>query len=164
MNAILIVGHSDTEKVYQQHHIPCKIETTLYARRKKYGSGDVTLLTNPGSICLRHSQFPQCNHQPVLILFFRWNSDISVNLCDCQHFLLSTIVNRMPSMFRRGLIWRLTLATECISWFRPFVDRKLGCDGIITRSAAAQPQMGKKIDPSISRRVHCPNLISHIAI
>lgn len=28
---------------------------------------------------------------------------------------LSTIVNRMPSMFRRGLIWRLTLATECIS-------------------------------------------------
>ena len=41
---------------------------------------------------------------------------------------------------------------------------KLGCDGIITRSAAAQPQMGKKIDPSISRRVHCPNLISHIAI
>ena len=53
VNAILIVGHSDTEKVYQQHHIPCKIETTLYARRKKYGSGDVTLLTNPGSICLR---------------------------------------------------------------------------------------------------------------
>ena len=25
--------------------------------------------------------------------------------------------------------------------------------------AAAQPQMGKKIDPSISRRVYCPNLI-----
>ena len=53
VNAILIVGHSDTEKVYHQHHIPCKIETTLYARRERYGSGDVTLLTNPGSICLR---------------------------------------------------------------------------------------------------------------
>ena len=35
VNAILIAGHSDTEKVYQQHHIPCKIETTLYARREK---------------------------------------------------------------------------------------------------------------------------------
>ena len=53
VNAILIVGHSDTEKVYHQHHIPCKIETTLYARRERYGSGDVTLLTNPGSICFR---------------------------------------------------------------------------------------------------------------
>lgn len=53
VNAILIVGHSDNEKVYHQHHVPCKIETTLYARRERYGSGDVTLLTNPGSICFR---------------------------------------------------------------------------------------------------------------
>lgn len=36
VNAILIVGHSGNEKVYHQHHIPCKIETTLYARRERY--------------------------------------------------------------------------------------------------------------------------------
>lgn len=36
VNAILIVGHSGNEKVYHQHHIPCKIETTLYARRERH--------------------------------------------------------------------------------------------------------------------------------
>lgn len=36
VNAILVVGHSGNEKVYHQHHIPCKIETTLYARRERY--------------------------------------------------------------------------------------------------------------------------------
>ena len=47
VNAILIVGHSGNEKVYHQHHIPCKIETTLYARREK--KQNIVLIGNPGT-------------------------------------------------------------------------------------------------------------------
>lgn len=47
VNAILIVGHSGNEKAYHQHHIPCKIETTLYARREK--KQNIVLIGNPGT-------------------------------------------------------------------------------------------------------------------
>ena len=47
VNAILIVGRSGNEKVYHQHHIPCKIETTLYARREK--KQNIVLIGNPGT-------------------------------------------------------------------------------------------------------------------
>ena len=49
---------------------------------------------------------------------------------------LSTMVSKMPSILNRGLICRFTLEIECISKFRPFVDKKFGCDGMITLSAA----------------------------
>ncbi len=49
---------------------------------------------------------------------------------------LSTIVSKMPSIRNRGLICRFTLDIECIKRFNPFVDKKFGCDGIITLSAA----------------------------
>lgn len=53
VNATLILDHSDTEKVYHKHHIPCRIEATLGARRERYGSGDVTLLADPGGVYFR---------------------------------------------------------------------------------------------------------------
>ena len=51
---------------------------------------------------------------------------------------LSTIVSRIPSIRSFGLILRFTFETECSRRFRPFVDRKLGCEGMITLSAAAK--------------------------
>ena len=56
----VIVNHSDTEIVYHQHHIPCRIEVTLGARRERYGSGDVTLLTDPGSLYFRRIPAVNC--------------------------------------------------------------------------------------------------------
>jgi hypothetical protein len=51
---------------------------------------------------------------------------------------LSTIVSRIPSMRSLGLIVRLTLETEPNRRFRPLVDKKLGCDGMIRLSAATR--------------------------
>ena len=60
VNATLIVDQSDTEKVYHKHHIPCRIEATLSARRERYGSGDVTLLTDSGSLYFRRITEVNC--------------------------------------------------------------------------------------------------------
>ena len=55
---------------------------------------------------------------------------------------LSTIVNRMPSIFSFGLICRLTFAMDCISRSSPFAERNDGWDGMITLSAAARELIG----------------------
>ena len=55
---------------------------------------------------------------------------------------LSTIVNRMPSIFSFGLICRLTFAMDCISRSSPFAERYDGWDGMITLSAAASALIG----------------------
>ena len=55
---------------------------------------------------------------------------------------LSTIVNRMPSIFSFGLICRLTFAMDCISRSSPFAERYDGWDGMITLSAAASELIG----------------------
>ena len=66
VNAILIVGHSDTEKVYHQHHIPCKIETTLlklkqqqmqlgsYCELEVDGYTDFVFINRYGNVPLPH--------------------------------------------------------------------------------------------------------------
>lgn len=53
VNDTVIVNHSDTEKVHHSHHITCRMGVTLGSRRARYGSGDVTLLTDPGSTYFR---------------------------------------------------------------------------------------------------------------
>lgn len=55
---------------------------------------------------------------------------------------LSTIVKRIPSIFSFGLICRFTFEMDCISKSSPFAERKDGCDGIITLSAAANELIG----------------------
>ena len=66
VNAILIVGHRDTEKVYHQHHIPCKIETTLlklkqqqmqlgsYCELEVDGYTDFVFINRYGNVLLPH--------------------------------------------------------------------------------------------------------------
>ena len=68
---------------------------------------------------------------------------------------LSTIVSRIPSICNFGLMLRFTFETECSRRFKPFVDRKLGCEGMITLSAAAKcidchhPQRRHTVDENV---------------